>query len=166
MTRITLISKPKETFDETKPYSSAELTQEMADLINLRLKRVKEDIINKRCIATIFSAVPTSGNSKNNKSLFKEEITKALDLQDDFSFLEASSNKELEVEVIFFLAQDYVSRDVDNLLKTLLDSLKGLWYKDDGQIKKIIAEKYLAKDIKPEVNPKIYEQIYCCLRII
>ena len=91
-----------------------------------------------------------------------------LSLINSFSqkFKKNAKDKELKVELIFFIVKDYKTRDVDNLIKLVLDGIQGYWYDDDGQIKIVHAEKYKVKDIDKSVNPKLYEQIYCAVSIL
>jgi len=149
-------------FDATKPDQSAILTQEMADLINKRKNKIKVG----EGVFAIFSQYPLSSYSKNKGKVinYLKKIAPKEGVYADFK--RDSKNKKIEMEIIFFIANDYEKRDVDNFIKIITDSLIGVWYDDDGQITKIIAEKYNAKDMDEKENPKLYEQIYCSVRII
>jgi Holliday junction resolvase RusA-like endonuclease len=49
----------------------------------------------------------------------------------------------------FFTSEnEYKQRDVDNISKTILDSMRGSIYHDDGQVRSIIASKRLSKQVK------------------
>lgn len=148
-------------FDEAKPSQSAILTQGICDIINKR----KDKLIVGKAVFIVLSQFPHSSYSKKKsktlqylKNIPNEPIYDA--------FREICKGKELEVEIIFFLAENFDSRDVDNLIKIVIDSFVGKWYDDDSQIKRIIAEKEQVPDMEDGVNPKLYEQIYFSARII
>ncbi len=145
--------------------SSAILTQEMCDKINFILPR--ELILQGKANISIFANTPVSSQSKNYKKRFIQNIRNGLGTKYDQKFKEICQGKELRVDLIFFLVKDYKTRDLDNLIKPTLDALTSHWFKDDSQIKIINAEKFsITKDINKNVNPKFYEQIYCCVSII
>lgn len=58
-----------------------------------------------------------------------------------------------EKEVFVFIFQyfvgekDYLTRDIDNMAKTILDTLKGVIYKDDGQVKTLLVGKKIEKRV-------------------
>ena len=135
----------------------------MCDLLNPRLPKAL--VPSYQAIYAVFANVPTSFQS-NSKNLFFR--TMRLSLINSFSqkFKKNAKDKELKVELIFFIVKDYKTRDVDNLIKLVLDGIQGYWYDDDGQIKIVHAEKYKVKDIDKSVNPKLYEQIYCAVSIL
>nr|MBA4405435.1 hypothetical protein [Nanoarchaeum sp.] len=149
-------------FDKNKPSQSAILTQEMADIINERKNKLKVG----EAVFAIFSQIPLSSYSKNKTKVinYLKQIVPKDGIYKDFK--KDSKNKEIEMELIFFISDNYGGRDVDNFIKIIVDSLIGSWYEDDGQIKRVIAEKHKAKDIDKQYNPKLYEQIYCSVRIL
>ena len=152
--------------DDSGPYNNAELTQWMCDLINPLLNKLKSKIITGDAVFALFGQVPRSGHGDNkHRKLYRANIRKSM-IKDDLNFKNKSKGKELELHIIFFMTKDYERRDLDNLLKPLLDSLEGYWFDNDGQIKRILVEKYKVKDVKKGVDPLMYEQIYCTAKII
>ncbi|MDO8623313.1 MAG: RusA family crossover junction endodeoxyribonuclease [archaeon] len=151
-------------FDESKPDQSAILTQNMADIINERKKKL---IIGKG-IFNVLSQYPFSVQSKNTKKRAMNYLHSIPTNVFEEEFKRNSKGKEIEIELIFFLAEDYEKRDLDNFIKPICDSLIGRWFEDDSQIGKIFAEKIKVneKDIDRNLNPKLYEQIYVSARII
>jgi len=165
--RLIIMSKEKikfemiKEFDENKPSESGILTQGMCNIINPR----KDKLRVSTGIFTILSQFPVSGYSKSSKKALK--YLRAIPNNDfDNQFLKKSKGKELEMEMIFFLATDYDKRDVDNFIKLVTDAFVDKWYDDDSQVKKIIAEKILVPDLEKDENPKLYEQIYVSARIL
>ncbi len=149
-------------FDDKNPYQSAILTQEMCNIIN----PIKNRLNPKTAVFAIFSQVPLSSYSKNKAKVI-EYLKQVIPKDGLYSeFKNNSKGKEIEMELIFFLAEDYEKRDVDNFIKIITDSLIGIWYEDDGQIKKIIAEKQKVTNMEIGINPKLYEQIYCSVKIL
>ncbi len=59
------------------------------------------------------------------------------------------SKKEVVVFILqfFLLKKDYDTRDVDNMAKTVLDSLKGKLYIDDCQVRTLVASKKMYKRV-------------------
>lgn len=59
------------------------------------------------------------------------------------------SEKEIFVFIIqyFVSNKDYIRRDIDNMAKTILDTINGLIYKDDGQVKTLLVGKKIEKRI-------------------
>lgn len=53
--------------------------------------------------------------------------------------------KELEINIIFKI-QNF-NRDLDNMIKSTLDALQGILFKNDSQIIKLVVEKQKSKDI-------------------
>ena len=150
-------------FDETKPHMSAEITQDICDILNSRIPR--EKIKEGKSTFGLFAQFPQSSHSKH-KSLAKENIRKALNLVADRKFKERAKGRELKVELIFFIAEDYERKDVDNFIKPVIDALEGFWFDNDAQVKEILAEKYKVKDIEKSKDPRIYEQIACIVTIL
>jgi len=64
----------------------------------------------------------------NQKESWKDKISKIWD-------------KELEIIIIYKLGIKYSRIDVDNLNKFLVDSMKGILFKDDSQVKLIVGRK-------------------------
>ena len=114
------ISKLKD-FDENNYLESAELTQEMCDILNPRLPR--NEILSGNALVSIFSANPTSlHSSKINIIKFREAIRKGASLEQDIEFKEKTKNCELKIELIFFISKYYETSDIDNRVKTVLDA--------------------------------------------
>ncbi|MCG2719708.1 MAG: RusA family crossover junction endodeoxyribonuclease [Nanoarchaeota archaeon] len=149
-------------FDKNKPSQSAILTQEMADIVNERKNKLK---IGEGVFA-IFSQIPLSSHSKNKSKVIN--YLKQVVPKDGVyaTFKKDSKEKEIEIDLIFFIAENYEKRDIDNFIKVIIDSLIGGWYDDDGQIKRVIAEKHKVNDMDEKENPKLYEQIYCGVKIL
>lgn len=151
-------------FDESKPDQSAILTPEMAEIVNKR----KNNLRIGTGVFSVFAQYPISLQSKNvkKKACFYIRSIPSNDM--DKLFKKNSKGKEIEMEFIFFLAEDYEKRDLDNCIKPICDALIGRWFDDDSQIKRIIAEKIKVnpKETDKKLNPKLYEQIYASARII
>lgn len=81
-------------------------------------------------------------------SVFKKVFGKQLD--DDLS---ENKNFPTDDEVFIFVVQyfytekEYTRRDVDNMAKTILDLLKGRFYKDDSQVKTLLVGKKIEKRV-------------------
>jgi len=62
------------------------------------------------------------------------------------------TNNELFVFILqFFVSeQEYRKRDIDNMAKTILDSLKGKFYHDDKQVKTLLISKKIDKRRVPQ----------------
>jgi len=54
------------------------------------------------------------------------------------------TNNVLIVIQIQYLKNDFISKDVDNIAKTILDSYKGILYVDDKQVTQLFIEKKLS----------------------
>jgi Holliday junction resolvase RusA-like endonuclease len=151
-------------FDESKPDQSAILTQSMADLVNER----KNKLMVKTGIFQILAHYPFSTQSKNTKKKAMNYLRSipTNDFAEQFKI--NSKNREIELDFIFFIAENYESRDLDNFIKPICDSLTGRWFIDDSQVKKITAEKIKIdpKEMEEGLNPKLYEQIYVSAKII
>ena len=150
-------------FDENKPHMSAEITQEICDIINPRTpwKQIEEG----KSTFGLFAQFPQSSHSKH-KSLVKENIRKALNLVADRKFKERAKGKELKIELIFFIAENYERKDVDNFIKPVIDALEGFWFDNDGQVREILAEKYKVRYIEKGKDLRLYEQIACIVTIL
>ena len=61
--------------------------------------------------------------------------------------------KEIEMKLVFFHGDKRV-RDIDNFNKLILDSMSGIVYRDDSQIKKLLIEMDYDKN-NPRVEIKI-----------
>ena len=87
--------------------------------------------------------------SKRLKDLLRNEIRNDListDFSDrDFPLFQdrAGSSPDLSISVKFFIARD---KDLDNMLKALMDVLQVVVYSDDRKIKKISAKKFRANN--------------------
>lgn len=59
------------------------------------------------------------------------------------------SDGELFVFIIqyFSVASEYTRRDIDNMAKTILDILKGRFYRDDSQVKTLLVGKKVEKRV-------------------
>jgi len=88
-----------------------------------------------------------SSNSKNTI----QEIKKILDEKVSNSRI-CQIKGDLLIRLIIF-REKYYKGDIDNLVKTILDSLKGYAYCDDNQIKKVVAIK---EDASEPYNLGVY----------
>lgn len=79
------------------------------------------------------------------KQNFLERLKKALKNNPQFP-----TGNEVFIFVVqyFISANDYKSRDIDNMAKTVLDVLKGEIYKDDGLVKTLLIGKKIESRIK------------------
>lgn len=81
----------------------------------------------------------TRKEEKTGILTFKQNFLKRLeeDLKDKHQF--PTSNEVFIFVVQYFVSEtEYKSRDIDNIAKTVLDILKGKFYKDDGQVKTLL----------------------------
>lgn len=101
---------------------------------------------------------------KNNVTEFKKEIKKRLlnKKKDSWPY---TGYLFMAVRISGF-KKDIFNKDLDNLLKTLFDTLKGIVFENDNQIIKLSAEKIISKKneeigvsigIKKLTNPNIIE---------
>ena len=85
---------------------------------------------------------------KTNLSIFKHNF-----LQRVAVTLKGKSQFPTNNEVFIFIIQyfdsqrEYRSRDIDNMAKTILDTLKGKLYQDDGQVKTLLIGKKMEKRV-------------------
>ena len=118
---------------------------------------MKETWKDKRGLHFWCESIPVS---KQSKDKLKRELSKKV-IQDRVKRLQPLRNYlttaypdgNLELELIFGICKNrcYGRRnDIDNLIKHALDSLKGYLFKDDSQIKKVCATKYLLNPNVPE----------------
>ena len=79
---------------------------------------------------------------------FKEALGFKLDteLKADERF---PSDREIFVFIIQYFAseKEYTRRDIDNMAKTILDVLKGRFYRDDSQVKTLLVGKKMERRI-------------------
>ena len=90
-----------------------------------------------------------SGNIRKEESGATAEFKKALGTQIDVEIGELKqfpSDKEFFVFIIQYFVSDK-ARDLDNMAKTMLDLLKGRFYKDDGQVKTLLVGKKMEKRV-------------------
>lgn len=85
---------------------------------------------------------------KVSLAVFKRTVSKELDarLAQDENF---PSDGEIFVFIIQYFASEleYRRRDIDNMAKTLLDILKGRFYRDDSQVKSLLVGKKMEKRV-------------------
>ena len=85
---------------------------------------------------------------KEALSVFKTALGSELD-----SKLVSNEQFPTDGEAFVFIVQyfgaekEYVRRDVDNMAKTILDVLKGRFYRDDSQVKTLLVGKKLEKRV-------------------
>lgn len=81
---------------------------------------------------------------------FKDTLGRDLDvrLKDNEQF---PSNGEIFVFIIQYFASqnEYARRDIDNMAKTILDVLKGRFYRDDSQVKTLLIGKKMEQGLVP-----------------
>lgn len=151
-------------FNKDKPYKNSILTKEVWDILDKTIPW--EGISKKKSIYMLFAQIPQSINSKN-KARFMKTIREGMVFKEDKEFKKFSKNKEIKLDLIFFLARDYKKRDVDNFIKGVADALKGYWIDDDSQIKEVNAKKIEVKEFYKGLDDKrLYESIYCSATII
>ncbi|PIP63614.1 hypothetical protein CO165_00905 [Candidatus Roizmanbacteria bacterium CG_4_9_14_3_um_filter_33_18] len=85
-------------------------------------------------------------NIKQFKINFEKTIINKLKLLATFP-----TKKEVFVFIVqyFNSVKDYSSRDIDNMAKTILDTLKGKFYYNDSQVKTLLVQKDI-KDYIPQ----------------
>lgn len=151
---------------EENPHLCAESTKEILKKIENHFPS-NHFIEKHKPIVLRFGYIPLSENSsRKNKQKYTESIHKGLQPAMDQGMKPYKKSLELNLEVIFFLTKDYGQRDIDNMLRPLLNALEGFVFEDDAQLKKIVAEKFLVKDIEKDIDKRIYEQIYCVFSIV
>jgi len=79
---------------------------------------------------------------KINLAQFKRKLKSKITLESE-KINTIPTNQEVFVFVFqyFISEKEYHSRDIDNIAKTILDTLKGPIYKDDGQVKTLLIGK-------------------------
>lgn len=86
---------------------------------------------------------------KEQLTQFKKTLAQVLDerLKDNEQF---PSDREFFVFIIQYFAsgKEYTRRDIDNMAKTILDVLKGRFYRDDSQVKTLL----IGKKIEPRIQ--------------
>ena len=87
-------------------------------------------------------------------SIIKKEIQKQMDLIDM-----KMTEEQIELEVLFVFDNNRAN-DLDNHLKSLLDAMEGVLYKNDKQIFKITCEKYVEDVCRIEITIKPYVKSY------
>ena len=83
---------------------------------------------------------PVSGHDKIKKKEFIEEIKYIVQ---KLKYTKVNSTCRFYLKIKFFFKQGGGGKDLDNLLKPVLDALTGVIYKDDIQVFKIESEKEL-----------------------
>jgi len=85
---------------------------------------------------------------KESLSVFRKTVAANLDeqLKDNEQF---PSNGEIFVFILqYFAGQgEYGRRDIDNMAKTILDVLKGRFYRDDSQVKTLLIGKKMERRV-------------------
>jgi len=91
-------------------------------------------IIKRKPIFRIWvSGYPKSSQAnKSNLNRYKEGIRMAAKK----IIPQPTKSRRLDVE-IFFQAESLLRPDVDNVIKPILDALKGIVYKDDSQVRSV-----------------------------
>lgn len=85
---------------------------------------------------------------KDSLLVFKSAVGRDLDAR-----LAQNENFPSDGEVFVFIIQyfsvesEYVRRDIDNMAKTILDVLKGKFYRDDSQVKTLLVGKKIEKRV-------------------
>jgi Holliday junction resolvase RusA-like endonuclease len=101
-----------------------------------------------------------SGNSFSEKT-YKKEKSGVTHFQGKFKSQIAAETKKIATfptpqEVFVFIFQYFISkkeyrlRDIDNIAKTILDTLKGSIYTDDGQVKTLLVGKKIDTRVPKE----------------
>jgi len=90
----------------------------------------------------------TRKTEKDYLVMFKNTVSIDLDnhLRGDDRF---PSSGEIFVFIIqyFSVESEYSRRDIDNMAKTILDTLKGRFYRDDSQVKTLLVGKKIEKRV-------------------
>ena len=85
---------------------------------------------------------------KEQLTQFKKTLGQVLDerLRNDERF---PSDREIFVFIIQYFAseKEYTRRDIDNMAKTILDVLKGRFYRDDSQVKTLLVGKKMERRV-------------------
>ncbi len=85
---------------------------------------------------------------KESLTLFKSKVGVDLEtrLKNNEQF---PSDGEIFVFIIQYFAvqSEYIRRDIDNMAKTILDVLKGKFYRDDSQVKTLLVGKKMEKRV-------------------
>lgn len=97
-----------------------------------------------------FSSV-VKKEEKTSVVRFKQEFLERTnaDLKDNAKF---PTDREVFVFVVQYVASEneYRRRDIDNMVKTILDVLKGQFYRDDSQVKTLLVGKKMADQRVPQ----------------
>ena len=93
-----------------------------------------------------------SGNVRKTESEATIRFKKAIGSQIEADIGELkqfpSDNMFFVFIIQYFVSdKDFRTRDLDNMAKTLLDMLKGKFYKDDGQVKTLLVGKKIEKRV-------------------
>lgn len=93
-----------------------------------------------------------SGNVRKSESGAVTNFKKVIDshIDADIGQLKQfpSDNMFFVFIIQYFISEkDFRARDLDNMAKTLLDMLKGKFYKDDGQVKTLLVGKKIEKRV-------------------
>lgn len=112
-----------------KPRTSVDFDIGIGEIIPSTQEAFKDDGFHKA----------TRREEKTGVISFKQNFLKRLedDLKDKHQFPTAN---EVFIFVVQYFASktEYKLRDIDNTAKTVLDVLKGKFYKDDGQVKTLL----------------------------
>ena len=124
--------------------------------IDERSQVMEETFKNTRGLHFWCKAIPTSKQSKDkirkevSAHTLKERITKDIFLK---KMAEKYFSENIELILVYGIHKKRCNgkrNDIDNLIKHTLDSLKSILFKDDSQIKKVCATKYLLNPNIPE----------------
>ena len=138
------------------PSVYAETTPEIDRLIKQKSDKIPLERIR---FAGIVGNIPVSEHSNVSRKKFLETMRTNLDWVKEREAKIIPKNVELQIDLMFFITEDYDRRDLGRLIPPLLDSLQGYIYESDSQIKRIIAEKHLITDVDSSIDKKFYEQI-------
>lgn len=85
---------------------------------------------------------------KQKLSLFKQLLGQKIDQELKVSE-QFPSSKEFFVFIVqyFSTETEYLRRDIDNMAKTILDVLKGRFYRDDSQVKTLLVGKKMERRV-------------------
>ena len=115
-----------------------------------RNKVMEETWKEKRGLHFWCEAEPVSKQCKNkrrleaSKKVMQERVNKLKPFKNDLTVYYPQG--DLELELVFGIKKKrYIHRrnDTDNLVKHAVDCLKGVLFKDDSQLKRVIGTKYL-----------------------